>query len=125
MNKKPTQARITNPRGIAPAGEFAPPSDAPARPTATPPATAAGRGSNATVPVLPRLPRAPRKSKTGRPCECGCAVMTRGGRFYPGHDSKLYAWARRVERGIIKIGEVPEVHREAVRKHLKVAKKGE
>lgn len=71
------------------------------------------------LPDLPPMPRAPRKPKAGKPCECGCAEMTRGGRFIPGHDARLYAWARRVEKGVVKLAEVPEPHTEAVARLLK------
>ncbi len=31
----------------------------------------------------------PRKIKP-KPCLCGCGDMTKGGKFLPGHDAKLY-----------------------------------
>lgn len=70
---------------------------------------------------LPPLPRAGKKQKPQKPCECGCGEMTRS-RFAPGHDSYLRGWVLRVEREIVKIGEVPEQHQAAVRKALKERK---
>lgn len=69
---------------------------------------------------LPTLTKLPRKAKAPRPCECGCAVPTRGGRFLPGHDAILAAWALRVQRGAI--AQAPEPHTEAVADFL--AKRG-
>jgi len=40
-------------------------------------------------PKAPRAPRAPREKREGRPCQCGCALITGGGLFRPGHDAKL------------------------------------
>jgi hypothetical protein len=73
------------------------------------------------LPPLPKTPIAKRtkKAKPPQSCSCGCGGQTRGGRFIPGHDSRLHAWALRVERAVIKISEVPEMHRDAVKKLLK------
>ncbi len=73
--------------------------------------------STGKLPPMPRLPRE-RKPKAGRPCACGCADETRGGRFLPGHDARLYGWARRVERGVVALDDVPAPHTEAVRELL-------
>ena len=92
--------------GDAPTGE----------PEAKPKATKSG------VPPLPKMPRAKRsKKKTPKECECGCGDMTAGGRFIPGHDSKLKAWALRVERKVIALKDIehPGI-RAAVAKLMKV-----
>lgn len=78
--------------------------------------------SIAGLPDLPKLPGAKRKAKPGQPCQCGCAVLTSGGRFLPGHDARLNAWTIRVERGILKATEVPEPHTAAVKALLKERK---
>lgn len=70
---------------------------------------------------LPPLPRAGKKQKPQKECECGCGMLTRS-RFVPGHDSYLRGWTLRVERGIVKISEVPEQHRDAVKKAMRVNK---
>lgn len=72
--------------------------------------------------ALPPLPRAKRTKKTvPKPCECGCGDETRGGRFIPGHDSKLKAWMIRVERGLIKIADIEdEGTRNAVKKAMRI-----
>lgn len=41
-----------------------------------------------------------------RVCECGCGGSTKN-RFMPGHDSKLGAWVLRVERGVMRLDEIP------------------
>jgi len=41
-----------------------------------------------------------------RACECGCGGATKN-RFMPGHDSILRAWVLRVERGVIRLDEIP------------------
>lgn len=71
------------------------------------------------LPALPRLPRLPRKPKTPQICSCGCGQATRGGRFVPGHDARLHAWALRVERKQVKPSEVPAPHTQAVADLLK------
>lgn len=52
------------------------------------------------LPSLPNLPRARRATRPGV-CSCGCAQPTRGGRFLPGHDARLLAWALRVAAGVV------------------------
>lgn len=73
------------------------------------------RAAMKKLPPLPKLPKAGRKAKPSQPCQCGCAEPTRGGRFLPGHDARLHAWCIRVERGLIKLNEVPAPHTEAVK----------
>jgi hypothetical protein len=41
-----------------------------------------------------------------RVCECGCGGSTKN-RFMPGHDSKLRGWVLRVERGVMRLDEIP------------------
>ena len=48
--------------------------------------------------ALPPLP-GKGKAKAPRRCECGCAGLTKGGRFIPGHDSRLNGWAIRIAYG--------------------------
>lgn len=76
--------------------------------------------TTAGLPALPPMPKAARKPKPAKVCECGCGGSTRGGRFIPGHDSYLKSWALRVERGVVAIADVPDGHREAVEKLLKI-----
>ena len=74
--------------------------------------------SAAKMPALPKLPRM-RKAKAPKRCACGCGDLTRGGRFIPGHDAKLNAWALRVERGIIELSDIDhDGIRAAVAAHL-------
>lgn len=73
----------------------------------------AAKQDKAAMPELPALPSLPRKGKAPRKCECGCQQLTRGGRFVPGHDAKVLAWAIRVERGVVNI-EDTGCHRAAV-----------
>lgn len=72
--------------------------------------------------ALPPLPRAKRAKKTvPKDCECGCGGETRGGRFIPGHDSKLKAWTLRVERGLMKVSDIEhEGTRNAVKRAMKL-----
>lgn len=69
------------------------------------------------LPAMPRLPRA-RKPKPAQDCSCGCGGQTRGGRFIPGHDSRLKGWLLRVERKVVTLDQIPEGEREAVKRHL-------
>ena len=61
--------------------------------------------SAAKMPALPKMPRM-RKAAAPKACSCGCGGLTRGGRFIPGHDAKLNAWALRVERNIVAIEDI-------------------
>jgi hypothetical protein len=45
--------------------------------------------------------------------------MTRGGLFMPGHDGRPKGWMLRIERGIIKLADVPDGERQVVAKLLK------
>lgn len=119
---KPRQAQITNVRAFPPKTAAAGEQTAPASSATTGEQSAPSAATDQPA-ALPRLPRLPRKPKEGKPCACGCPGKTRGGRFLPGHDSKLLAWALRVERKLIKLSEVPEMHREAVRKQMTVARR--
>lgn len=76
------------------------------------------------LPTLPPLPKAARKAKPAQVCACGCGGMTRGGRWVPGHDARITAWALRVQRGLIKASEVPAPHTDAVKQLLKLRKDG-
>lgn len=71
---------------------------------------------------LPPMPRA-RKTKPPKPCACGCGEMTKGGNYITGHDSYVKGWAIRVERGIVKLADVPDPQRNAVKKILLDRKK--
>lgn len=74
------------------------------------------------LPKLPKMKRV-RKPKTPKPCSCGCGHSTRGGRFIPGHDSRLKGWLLRVERGLVKIEDIPTTGEQAaVRAHLNPVK---
>lgn len=73
---------------------------------------------------LPPLPRA-KKAKPPKPCACGCGKMTRGGEYLPGHDGRPKGWALRVERGIIKLADIPDGERQVVAKLLKERKAAE
>lgn len=50
---------------------------------------------------LAPLPPMPGKGKTRAPrkCACGCAGLTKGGTFIPGHDSRRLGWAIRIANG--------------------------
>lgn len=75
--------------------------------------------SEGTTIGLPPLPRLPKNRSQPRPCLCGCGSTTRGGRFMPGHDARLYGFARRVESGKSKLTEIPAESRKAVQDLLK------
>lgn len=72
--------------------------------------------SNTKLPTLPPLP-GKGKAKAPQKCACGCAELTKGGRFLPGHDAIRLAWAIRVERGIVE--EAPAPHTAAVAAFVK------
>lgn len=71
---------------------------------------------------LPPLPRAKAKPKTLKPCECGCGGQTTK-RFVPGHDSRQRGWVLRVERGYVKLSEIPDGERQAVAAVLRAKSK--
>lgn len=52
--------------------------------------------------------RSPPRNRRREPraCECGCGGSTQR-RFMPGHDAILRAWRIRVERGVIRLDEIP------------------
>ncbi len=56
--------------------------------------------------ALPAMPRTGRKAKPHHDCACGCGQQTRSV-WFPGHDGRATGWAIRVERGVIKLEEVP------------------
>lgn len=87
--------------------------------------TGAGAGTKVQVQALPPLPKMP-KAKKARPpkeCGCGCGNMTKGGNFIPGHDARLHGWALRVERGVVKLADIPDGERQAVAKLMAAGKK--
>lgn len=60
----------------------------------------------AAMAALPALPRAGRRAKAIVPCACGCGMGTKG-TWHPGHDGRATGWAVRVERGMLKLEDVP------------------
>lgn len=58
------------------------------------------------MPTLPTMPKANRKAKPEHDCFCGCGGRTKS-TWTPGHDGRATGWAIRVERGIMKLDEVP------------------
>lgn len=78
-------------------------------------------GVDGALPILSAPPKTKRtrKPKSPKPCECGCGGETKGGRFIPGHDSKLKQWCLAVERGACKVEQIPSGVREAVVRHMK------
>jgi hypothetical protein len=54
-----------------------------------------GESNDSTVPVS----RAPSARRVGRPCQCGCAALTGGGIFRPGHDAKLKSVLQKAAAG--------------------------
>lgn len=67
--------------------------------------------------TMPAMPRLSKKAKTQRPCVCGCGGMT-GGMWVSGHDGRATGWAIRVERGILKLDEVPANERAGAERML-------
>ncbi len=52
----------------------------------------------------------PRKLKP-RACACGCGDMTKGGKFIPGHDTKVYrAILQHLDGDIMDLKEFVEAH---------------
>lgn len=80
-----------------------------------------GESSEGVLAAPPKPPRK-RKAKAPKDCACGCGAQTKGGRFLPGHDSKLLAWVGAVERGQITLAQIPSGQREAVERHMSAAK---
>lgn len=72
---------------------------------------------------LPALPKSARKARPTQPCECGCGTPT-SARFAPGHDSRLRGWILRVERGVVKLAEIPNGERQAVKAAMDAGMKG-
>lgn len=70
------------------------------------------KNQSASVPVLPVLPRSASRRGGSGTCLCGCPGTT-GGRFVPGHDSKLLAWVLHVERGTVTL-DATGLHKESV-----------
>lgn len=60
----------------------------------------------AALSALPALPRAGRRARAVVPCLCGCGLGTKS-TWHPGHDGRATGWAVRVERGIMKMEDVP------------------
>ena len=52
-------------------------------------------GPNRTPDGLQKALKVTRRSSKPRPCLCGCGGLSRGGRFLPGHQTKLVALIRR------------------------------
>lgn len=46
------------------------------------------------------------RSKAVRPCVCGCGQTTKS-TWFPGHDGRATGWAIRIERGAMRIEDVP------------------
>lgn len=55
---------------------------------------------------LPSLPSSGRRNRPVRPCLCGCGRGTKG-TWFPGDDGRATGWAVRIERGLLKIEDVP------------------
>lgn len=69
---------------------------------------------------LAPLPALPGKGKTKTPqkCACGCpGGITKGGRFIPGHDSRMNGWAIRIAGGHATDGITPG-ERAAAERHI-------
>ena len=66
-----------------------------------------GKGTPAqAMAALPAMPRSGKRNRAIVPCACGCGLGTKS-TWHPGHDGRATGWAVRVERGIMKIEEVP------------------
>lgn len=81
-----------------------------------------------TVPVsflasLPAMPKA-KKNRPSRPCACGCGGSTKG-TWVSGHDGRATGWALRVQRGLLKLTDVPANERKGAElmlaRHAKAA----
>lgn len=75
----------------------------------------------AKLPPLPKLPKAARKPKALHACRCGCGQQT-ASRFCPGHDSRLKGWCLRVNRGVVKLADIPSGERERVELALSIGR---
>lgn len=76
------------------------------------PAAVATVAKPGALPPLPKLPKSgngsrERKPKPVQDCTCGCGGKTTGA-WVPGHDARARGWAIRIERGLIKMKDVPE-----------------
>jgi hypothetical protein len=81
----------------------------------------------ASLPSLPSLPSV-RRVRPSRPCACGCGAPTKS-TWFPGHDGRATGWAIRVERGVMKLADVPANERRGAefmlaRRAAEVAKVG-
>lgn len=59
-----------------------------------------------TLVSLPALPRNSKRNRPVVPCKCGCGMGTKS-TWFPGHDGRATGWAVRVERGLLKLEDVP------------------
>jgi hypothetical protein len=75
------------------------------------------------LPGLPRIPSSakPKKAAQQQPCTCGCGTPT-AKMWAPGHDARANGWALRIERGLIKMSDVP-ANEQAGAKHMLKARK--
>jgi len=65
--------------------------------------------STPTLPTLPSLPRAAKRNRVQVPCACGgCGRLTKS-TWFPGHDGYCTGWAVRLERGAVKVADIPAV----------------
>jgi hypothetical protein len=78
------------------------------------------KGAAIAAAGMAKLPRLPRKSKDKpeHPCECGCPGMTKS-HFCPGHDGRPKGWMLRVDRGVVKLADIPDGERQVVEKRLR------
>lgn len=84
-------------------------------------AAAATAGKTADVPGVAAEKKVRVKAeKTVKPCKCGCGGQTTAF-FVPGHDARFKGWLLKVEKGQMKVNELPE----AVQKGYKWVKKGD
>ena len=59
-------------------------------------------------------------ASTLKPCRCGCGEQIKS-HFVQGHDARFKGWLLRVERGLMKVEELPKV----VQKSYEWKKKGD
>jgi hypothetical protein len=67
--------------------------------------------------ALPAMPKA-KKNKPMVPCACGCGTGTKS-MWASGHDGRATGWAVRVERGAMKLEDVPANERRGAEIMLK------